>query len=293
MRAHSLFYSLVLHGLLVLGFWLIPALQKTPPRLTEFEILDDSKVIADIDNQDKLQDLAIQDPLKSLKDQVYLLSEKALRFRQQSQQSQKTKSWTHRMGQLEKKFLPQSKLSFSESNIEKKLAEELNLPTSSQPMPSLHSELAHNLPQGQMAEIFPNIAEGGFTILNVDPVKYSGFFRRLGDLVRDPWIGRVSDVVNQTYPSHFTNVLINRWTTLVELVLLEDGRVLDAVLLKKSGQEGFDRSALAALRETLVIPNPPRSLLQEDGLFHLKISFNVFIEPKILAKDPAQKNQTQ
>ncbi len=54
--------------------------------------------------------------------------------------------------------------------------------------------------------------------------------------------------------------------------------------MKESGLKSFDQAAVQAFAQARMFPNPPEDMIESDGLIHLKYSFQVHYEPKVLVK---------
>ncbi len=70
----------------------------------------------------------------------------------------------------------------------------------------------------------------------------------------------------------------------MEFQIDEKGVLRKALLLKESGVSRFDQAAILAFQDAKVFPNPPKEMLKEDGLIHLRYSFQVNYSPTYMAK---------
>jgi len=56
------------------------------------------------------------------------------------------------------------------------------------------------------------------------------------------------------------------------------------VIFRQSGLPAFDEAAVRAFAEARIFPNPPKEMVEEDGMIHLKYSFTVEFDPHLLAR---------
>lgn len=137
-----------------------------------------------------------------------------------------------------------------------------------------------------VGEVLPDdISIGNFTALNTDQFQFYTFYSRIEDLVRFRWESFVQDAITQYDRQKIIRSIGDRpWVTQVEFHIDATGHLVKAVLLKESGAQGFDRAAIKAFEEANVFPNPPKEMLQDDGLIHIRYSFHVNFNPKYMAK---------
>ncbi|MFN8945349.1 MAG: energy transducer TonB [Pseudobdellovibrionaceae bacterium] len=121
-----------------------------------------------------------------------------------------------------------------------------------------------------------DLAVGPMTALNTDRLTYYSFYARIEDLIRYRWESRIWNAIDSYDQNYLRSVITQRdWTTQAEFLIKPDGTLVKATLMKPSGIQKFDQAALSAFKEAAIFPNPPKELIQSDGLIHLKYSFNV------------------
>lgn len=137
-----------------------------------------------------------------------------------------------------------------------------------------------------IGEVLPtDIDVGSFTALNTDKHLYYTFFSRINDMIRFRWESSVRAAINDTPPDRYTYNPLGVWTTQLEVVLNKEGVIQQILLMKPSGFKGFDESAIFAFKDSKAFFNPPRELIDEEtGEIHLKYSFQVNFEPKVLVR---------
>jgi TonB family protein len=136
-----------------------------------------------------------------------------------------------------------------------------------------------------VGEALPNdIALGSFTALNTDRFQFYSFYSRVEELVRFRWETQVRTAVDAFDRKYVMNHIGNRnWITQIEFLITPDGHLKGALLMKESGIKSFDEAAAWAFRDARFFPNPPKEMIEADGMIHLKYSFNVYFEPSAFA----------
>lgn len=129
-----------------------------------------------------------------------------------------------------------------------------------------------------------DLSVGSFTALNTDQYQFYSFFARVEDLVRFRWEAKVKSAI-ETFERH---KLLNRvgnknWITQAVFLLNPEGRLQKVLVLKESGVSSFDAAVIDTFKEVLIFPNPPKEMIESDGLIHLKYSFNVHFSPNDIA----------
>jgi TonB family protein len=144
-----------------------------------------------------------------------------------------------------------------------------------------------NMPQGMstVGEALPKEVEvGSFTALNTDRYLYYSFFSRVEDLIRFRWESGVRDVIDTTPPARFRQHYGNAWVTQVDIWLKPNGEFHSAHVMREAGMRGFDQAVVQAFMQARLFPNPPQEMVESDGFIHLKYSFEVRYEPKVLSE---------
>jgi TonB family protein len=128
------------------------------------------------------------------------------------------------------------------------------------------------------------ITVGSFTALNTDRYLYYSFYARIEELIRFRWESAVREAIDYTPPDRFQANPSGVWRTHVEIWLKSNGEYHSAHIMKESGFRSFDRAAVQAFIQARLFPNPPKEMIEEDGLIRLKYNFHVFHEPKVLGR---------
>ncbi len=136
-----------------------------------------------------------------------------------------------------------------------------------------------------VGESLPNdMALGSFTALNTDRFQYYSFYARIEELVRFRWETQVRAAVD-TYDRKYVAIHIGRksWITQIEFLISPEGHLKSAQIMKESGIKPFDEAAVFAFKDARFFPNPPKEMIESDGMIHVKYSFNVYFEPSAFA----------
>ncbi|MCS6838049.1 MAG: hypothetical protein NZ480_04305 [Bdellovibrionaceae bacterium] len=136
-------------------------------------------------------------------------------------------------------------------------------------LPPLESTVGILVPQ--------TVEVGEFTALNTDRFTFYTFFERIESSIRFIWEGRVRKVLG-TFGSDIKRLLpTNYASTIIEVQLNSEGRVVKILLLKSSGVSALDEACAYAFWEVKEFKNPPKELIESDGLIHLRYQFIVYL----------------
>jgi TonB family protein len=151
--------------------------------------------------------------------------------------------------------------------------------------PRRPQELSLDRGMSTVGESLPKeLAVGSFTALNTDRYLYYSFFSRIEELIRYRWENSVRAAIDRTPPDRLGNTVTGNWVTQLEIWLKPDGQFHSAHLMKESGIKGFDQAAIQSFVQARLFPNPPKEMVESDGLIHLKYAFEVHYEPKVLVR---------
>ncbi|PIS10273.1 MAG: energy transducer TonB [Bdellovibrio sp. CG10_big_fil_rev_8_21_14_0_10_47_8] len=128
------------------------------------------------------------------------------------------------------------------------------------------------------------VAVGSFTALNTDRYLYYSFYARIEELIRFRWETAVRNAIDTTPPDRFGSNIRGLWNTQIEVWLKPSGELHSVHLMKESGLKAFDQSAIQSFIQARVFPNPPKEMVESDGLIHVKYAFQVTYSPKVLVK---------
>ena len=116
------------------------------------------------------------------------------------------------------------------------------------------------------------LASAGETLLNAQESVYYSFYSRIYETIGPIWNGRVNDIPRDQY------LMDGEFLTLVEVVLSEEGSLLEVVEIKSSGIWQFDKAVHEAWRSVRQFPNPPAGLIGADGRVRMGWTFRVTVQ---------------
>lgn len=137
-----------------------------------------------------------------------------------------------------------------------------------------------NVAIGQSSsEFIPGIEEGSFTALNTDQLTYYTFYERMHGQVRPRWVNNVRNFVARQSPEQLNVLARYNRTTRFEIVLGPDGSFFSSLIHRSSGDKELDRITVQAFRDAAPFPNPPRGMIENDGMIHLYYEFTIYFRP--------------
>jgi TonB family protein len=137
----------------------------------------------------------------------------------------------------------------------------------------LHLEEQHPLSSqaGDQALLDKRLPEGSENLLNTQESIYYSFYARIYETIGPIWYSRI-----QSTPLR-THVVGGEYTTVIELILDQNGYLLEIRRLQSSGVPEFDRSVEEAWQKVSRFPNPPKGLLDGEKKVHTVWSFRVHV----------------
>jgi len=115
-----------------------------------------------------------------------------------------------------------------------------------------------------------DIDDGEETALNSKKWRFSSFFNRVKRQVEEHW--HPAEVYRRRDPTGAIYGHTNR-LTLIRVHLKPDGHLANVALESASGLEFLDDEAIQAFRAAQPFPNPPRGLIEDDGLIKFQFGF--------------------
>lgn len=145
-----------------------------------------------------------------------------------------------------------------------------------------------DLPNGvsRTGEMLPvEVSVGSYTALNTDRYLFYSFFARVEELIRSPWENSVRWTLQNSSRVAFERNVSANWVTEIKVVLKPNGEFLQSIVMKQSGIRGFDQAATQAFAKAKMFPNPPKEMVDADGLIELHYRFNVRVDPRVLGQN--------
>lgn len=126
-----------------------------------------------------------------------------------------------------------------------------------------------------IAEHIPGVEHGAFTSLNTGQFTFYTFFNRINQQVHPRWESNIRRLIQQMPFSALRQLSLHERHFQVEIILSKDGEYESSLVLRSSGFEELDETALFAFRNAAPFVNPPIELVEEDNKVHLVYQFVV------------------
>lgn len=134
-----------------------------------------------------------------------------------------------------------------------------------------------------LAEMVPGVQEGAFTALNTDQFTYYGFFSRVNEQVRYRWVNKIRNYAASLSNRDLARLGQYERVTQIEIVLNKNGDFLKGFVHRSSGDRQLDQAGIDGFSQAAPFINPPKGLVEDDGLIHLHYSFYVQFQPRPLS----------
>lgn len=126
--------------------------------------------------------------------------------------------------------------------------------------------------EGDQALLDRSLPTGAENLLNTQESVYYSFYARIYDAIGPLWQSKIRGLASQV------RVPANEYQTRVEVILDRDGNFVETNILRASGVEAFDRAVEDSWRRIPRFPNPPRDLLDANGLLRMSWTFSVLVD---------------
>jgi TonB family protein len=123
---------------------------------------------------------------------------------------------------------------------------------------------------GGTQDALKDIDEGEETALNSKKWRFASFFNRVKKQVSEHW--HPEEAYRRRDPTGAVYGRQNRYTEL-RIQLRPDGRLANVGVDLPSGLEFLDDEAISAFKEAQPFPNPPRQLLEANGVINFRFGF--------------------
>jgi protein TonB len=111
------------------------------------------------------------------------------------------------------------------------------------------------------------------TLLSTKEFKYYTYFRRIRNQLNQHWTPKVKKSVLNVYRNGRRIALDQDLVTRTIVVLNPEGYLLKVLVIGNSGFRELDRAALEALKEAAPFKNPPKGMIDPDGLVRIRWDF--------------------
>jgi TonB family protein len=116
------------------------------------------------------------------------------------------------------------------------------------------------------------VAEGEKTILSTREFKFFSYYNRIKDLLRQHWKPNVERKLARLW-SKGRNIGETEMTTKLIVTLDANGSIQKISRVESSGIDEVDAAAMEAFQAAAPFPNPPKGLIEEDGLLRVRWDF--------------------
>ena len=127
------------------------------------------------------------------------------------------------------------------------------------------------------ADFVEDIEEGDETLLNTREFKYASFFSRLKTKVGPIWHSKINHEIRRRDPTRKV-YLTKKRTTVLSVSLGRDGKLIDTKVVKSSGVNFIDRAAIFSFQNGAPFPNPPKGMVNGDGVLFIKFGFVIHVD---------------
>lgn len=127
--------------------------------------------------------------------------------------------------------------------------------------------------QSATLDYIESIDEGLETLLSTREFKYYGFYRRIRSQLNQHWTPKVKKSVASVYKAGRKIASDQDLVTRTLVILNSSGRLVKVQILGNSGFRELDLAALEALKEATPFINPPKGMIDPDGLIRIRWDF--------------------
>lgn len=115
--------------------------------------------------------------------------------------------------------------------------------------------------------------ESETTALNTREYVFFGYFHRIRERLDLAWTSTLRTEFERFYRSGRSIASEKEHTTRLMVFLTESGEIKRVQVLEESGTRDLDDAAVRAFNQAGPFPNPPRGLIESDGLVRIKWDF--------------------
>jgi len=138
------------------------------------------------------------------------------------------------------------------------------------PAPGISDLMAYGMSPNDISK---DIAIGGQTVLNTDPVRYASFINRIADRIYDSWVFYARDAVKAVYLTG-RKIEGNTYITRLQVVMDNQGEVQAIQTLASSGIDELDEAPKRAFWDVEPFRNPPEQMFEHENLVRFVYEFH-------------------
>jgi TonB family protein len=117
------------------------------------------------------------------------------------------------------------------------------------------------------------LKESDRTALNTREYVFFGYFQRIRQKLDRAWTGQLRDQLGKLYRAGRQLASEMEHTTRVLVTLNRQGEIVRVQIVEESGTHDLDEAAVRAFNQAGPFPNPPRGIVDAQGLIQLRWDF--------------------
>lgn len=117
---------------------------------------------------------------------------------------------------------------------------------------------------------------GTFVDLNTTKLHYFSYYYRMKQKMEFHWKNYLGNIARRLIASNHNKLASQfEYVTAIKIILNTHGELIKMKMVKQSGSIELDAAALQSFKKAEPFPNPPKPLIQKDGLIRLQWTFIV------------------
>lgn len=122
-------------------------------------------------------------------------------------------------------------------------------------------------------DFIKGVQEGERTLLNTKEFVFYGYFQRIREQLDRAWKPILKEQIGKLYKTGRHLASNQDHTTQTMVTLNKKGHIVRVQVVEASGTRDLDDAAVRAFNQAGPFPNPPRDLIDENGLFQIRWDF--------------------
>ena len=114
------------------------------------------------------------------------------------------------------------------------------------------------------------------TRLNTKEYRYFGYYSRIKSQLNQWWVPKVQQKFTKMLRQGRTIASADNKVTKLVIILDDSGKLVKVQVMAESGIKDLDDAAIEAFRSAAPFPNPPKGMVDKDGL--VKIRWDCVVE---------------
>ncbi len=125
----------------------------------------------------------------------------------------------------------------------------------------------------QSDDYLKDVQKGVQTLLSTREFVYYSYYSRIKQQISQYWEPNVREKVKIVYMQGRTIASAHDRVTQLLIVLDKQGNLIRVEVLGRSGVSDLDDAAVEAFRSAAPFPNPPKGMVEKDGLIKIRWDF--------------------